>query len=169
RQGAYELGCSEPTLNILDKVIALTNMLEGKAKVGDLKINYLNQFQANIEGILSNLFFRGHKDTNFIPQQDQNWKDSIKLQIETNSGNISIQYHQIEFNIDFFDKIGYFNNNVVAIGANGSGKTTLSNKFKNYLQNNGVVISAQRILLVPNFDAIFNPTTTANELKQTQV
>jgi ABC-type cobalamin/Fe3+-siderophores transport system ATPase subunit len=169
RQGAYELGCSEPTLNILDKVIALTNMLEEKAKVGDLKINYLNQFQSNIEGILSNLSFRGHKDTNFIPQQDQNWRDSIRQQIEANSGNISMQYDQIEFNIDFFDKIGYFNNNVVAIGANGSGKTTLSNKFKNYLQNNGVVISAQRILLVPNFDAISNPATTANELKETQV
>jgi ABC-type cobalamin/Fe3+-siderophores transport system ATPase subunit len=168
RQGAYELGCSETTLNILDKVIALTNMLEEKAKEGDLKVNYLNQFQSNINNILSNLSFRGHKDTKFIAQQPQNWRDSFKQQIEGQSNNISTQYSQIEFNINFFDKIGYFNNNVVAIGANGSGKTTLSNKFKNYLQNNGVVISAQRILLVPNFNAISNPATTANELKQTQ-
>lgn len=58
---------------------------------------------------------------------------------------------------------------MVAIGANGSGKTTLSNKFKTYLQNNGVVISAQRILLVPSFNAIANPSQTANELKQAQL
>lgn len=169
RQGAFELGCPESTLDILDKVIALTNMLEEKAKVGDLKINYLNQFQSNLNNILSSLSFRGHKDINFIAQQSDNWKTSIKQQIENNSLNISAQYHQIEFNIDFFDKIGYFNSNVVAIGANGSGKTTLSNKFKNYLQNNGVVISAQRILLVPSFDAISNPSKTASELKQTQI
>jgi len=76
---------------------------------------------------------------------------------------------KLEFNLDFFEKIGFFNSNVVAIGANGSGKTTLSNKFKTYLQNNGVVISAQRILLVPSFNAIANPSQTANELKQAQL
>lgn len=169
RQAAFELECSESTLDILDKVIALTNMLEEKAKVGDLKVNYLNQFQSNLNSILSSLSLRGHKDINFIAHQDDNWKTSIKQQIEQNSLNISTQYHQIEFNIDFFDKIGYFDSNVVAIGANGSGKTTLSNKFKSYLQNNGVVISAQRILLVPSFDPISNPSKTASELKQTQV
>lgn len=169
RQAAFELECSESTLDILDKVIALTNMLEEKAKVGDLKVNYLNQFQSNLNSILSSLSFRGHKDINFIAHRDDNWKTSIKKQIEQNSLNISTQYHHIEFNIDFFDKIGYFDSNVVAIGANGSGKTTLSNKFKSYLQNNGVVISAQRILLVPSFDAISNPSKTASELKQTQV
>ncbi len=169
RQGAYEVGCSESTLNILDKIIALTKKLEEKAETGDLKINYLNQFKSNMDVILSSLVLRGYKDTSIINRQDQYWKESIKQQIENNYNNFSTQYSQIEFNIDFFDKIGYFSSNVVAIGANGSGKTTLSNKFKNYLQNNGVVISAQRILLVPNFNAISNPATTANELKQSQI
>lgn len=169
RQCAFELGCSESTLNILDKVIATTSMLEEKAKVGDLKVNYLNQFQSNLNNVLSRLSFRGHKDTSIIAQQNDQWKSTYKQQLENNSLNITADYQQIEFNLDFFDKIGYFNSNVVAVGANGSGKTTLSNKFKNYLQNNGVVISAQRILLVPSFDAISNPSKTATELKQTQV
>lgn len=169
RQGAFDLNCSENTLDILDKVIVLTSQLTEKATQGELKVNYLNQFQSNVNSILDTLPFRGHQDTSFIAHQNEHWKESNKRHLEQNCLNISNLYTQIEFNIDFFNKIGYFDSNVVAIGANGSGKTTLSNKFKSYLQNNGVVISAQRILLVPSFDAISNPEKTASELKQWQL
>lgn len=169
RQGAFELGCNESTLDIFDKVIALSSTLEEKAKQGELKVNYLNQFQSNLNSILSTLPFRGHHDSTFISHQNDHWKQTNKQSLDQNSLNVSRLYKQIEFNIDFFNKIGYFDSNVVAIGANGSGKTTLSNKFKSYLQNNGVVISAQRILLVPSFDAIANPAKTADELKQYQL
>ena len=169
RQGAFELNCDANTLDLFDKVIVLTSDLELKATQGELKVNYLNQFQSNVNSILSILPFRGYPDSSFIAYQNGHWKETNKKHLEQNTLKISNLYIQIEFNIDFFNKIGYFNSNVVAIGANGSGKTTLSNKFKNYLQKNGVVISAQRILLVPNFDAISNPATTANELKQTQI
>src|SRR5690606_8708233 len=37
-----------------------------------------------------------------------------------------------------------------------------------YLENNGIVISAQRVLLVPNFQSITNPQQTSAELKQYQ-
>ncbi|MBS0646947.1 MAG: ATP-binding protein [Verrucomicrobia bacterium] len=169
RQGAFELDCNALTLDNIDKVISLTSKLEDKAKQGELKINYLNQFQSNLESILSTLPFRGQPNSSFIAHQNEHWKSQIKNNLEQNSLNVSALYEQIEFNIDFFNKIGYFDSNVVAIGANGSGKTTLSNKFKTYLQNNGVVISAQRILLVPSFDAIANPAKTATELKQYQL
>lgn len=169
RQCSFELNCNALTLDIIDKVISSISKLEDKVKQGELKINYLNQFQSNIESILSTLHFRGQPNSSFLAHQDEQWKSHFKNDIEQNSLNVSVFYEQIEFNIDFFNKIGYFDSNVVAIGANGSGKTTLSNKFKAYLQNNGVVISAQRILLVPNFDAIANPAKTANELKQYQL
>lgn len=169
RQGAFELDCNALTLDNIDKVISLTSKLEEKAKQGELKINYLNQFQSNIESILSTLPFRGQPNSSFISHQNAHWKSQIKSNLEQNSLDISALYEQIEFNIDFFNKIGYFDSNVVAIGANGSGKTTLSNKFKTYLQNNGVVISAQRILLVPRFDSIANPEKTATDLKQYQL
>jgi hypothetical protein len=163
RQGAFELDCNALTLDNIDKVISLTTKLEEKAKHGELKINYLNQFQSNLESILSTLPFRGQPNSSFITHQNEHWKSQIKSNLEQNSLNVSSLYEQIEFNIDFFNKIGYFDSNVVAIGANGSGKTTLSNKFKTYLQNNGVVISAQRILLVPKFDSIANPEKTATD------
>jgi len=169
RQGAFDLECSEITLEVLDKLISLSSSLEDKAKQGELKVNYLNQFQSNIESILSTLPFRGQPNASFLTHQNDHYKNEVKRSLEQNSVNISNLYDQIEFNIDFFDKIGYFDSNVVAIGANGSGKTTLSNKFKTYLQNNGVVISAQRILLVPSFNAIANPAKTASELKQYQL
>jgi hypothetical protein len=169
RQVSFELECNESTLDIVDKIIALVTLIEEKATAGNFQVNYLNQFRSNIDNVLNSLPFRGQQNTSFIPQQNENWIKQNRANIEQNAINFVRYYDQINFNVDFFKKIGFFNNNVVAIGANGSGKTTLSNKFKNYLQNNGVVISAQRILLVPNFDAISNPATTATELKQTQV
>lgn len=169
RQVSYEVGCNDSTLEIIDKTIAISSTLVEKVKNGDFKVNYLKQFQSHLTNIINTLPFRGYKDTNFVSQQNEQWKTQIKEQIENNTTNIVNHYHQLEFNLYFFEKIGFFNSNVVAIGANGSGKTTLSNKFKTYLQNNGVVISAQRILLVPSFNAIANPSQTASELKQAQL
>ena len=169
RKLAYEFECNQSTLDLFDKSIALIKRVENTAIQINLKINYLNQFQSNINNILGILPFRGQTDLNYIEQQTEEWKIAQKDNLDKNSSNIKKLYIQLEFNIDFFEKLGFFNSNVVAIGANGSGKTSLSNKFKNYLQNNGVVISAQRILLVPNFTAISNPATSAKELKQAQL
>ncbi len=172
RQLASTVGCSKFTLDIFDKIIDISDTLEKKATQGDLKVNYLNQFQSNLNTILNSLQYRGQRNlatVTSLGNRDAAWKKQTKLQLENTTQSFSNLYDQIAFNLTFFEKIGFFNNNVVAIGANGSGKTTLSNKFKSYLQNNGVVISAQRILLVPDFDSIANPSTTANQLKQTQV
>ena len=54
------------------------------------------------------------------------------------------------------------------VGANGSGKTSISEKLKEYLNKNGVVISAQRILLLPVFETVSNPVVTASKLKEEQ-
>ena len=54
-----------------------------------------------------------------------------------------------------FKSINYAEKNTVIIGANGSGKTTLANNLKDTLNvADGVVIPAQKLLLVPTFDAI---------------
>lgn len=168
RQMAFDLECNGLTLDTIDKSIALIDRIATIASDKSYKINYLNQYRSNIEAILNAIPLRGQKDPNIVNQQNDDWRRQVKQQFENNTIQVSNFYQQLIFNIDFFDKIGFFNNNVVAIGANGSGKTTLSNKFKTYLQNNGVVISAQRILLVPRLDTIANPSKTASELKQSQ-
>lgn len=166
RQIAFECGCKDETLNIFDDTIHLCQSLNEIAVEGALKVNYLNQFQGSIESILQYLNYRGQQDTKFLERVD---KMGIRDSIDANADPISQFYDKLKFNLDFFKKIGFFTSNVVAIGANGSGKTSLSNKFKNYLHNNGVVISAQRILFVPNFDSISNPSTTATALRKTQL
>jgi len=72
------------------------------------------------------------------------------------------------FNLDFFGKLNFFNSNIVAIGANGSGKTTLSNDLKKYLQNTGVVISAQKVLIIPTFSGVSNINNTSKKLQESQ-
>lgn len=130
RQVAFELDCSENSLDILDKVIGLSTEIEEKSSQSSYPINYLNQFQSNINSMLGNLPFRGQKDTSFMPVGNENWNLRTKNQLEQQIANISNLYNQLEFNIDFFRKIGFFNNNVVAIGANGSGKQLFQTNSK---------------------------------------
>lgn len=54
-----------------------------------------------------------------------------------------------------FRSIGFAERNTVIVGANGSGKTTLANKLKKALNvEDGIVIPAQKLLVVPTFSNI---------------
>ena len=56
---------------------------------------------------------------------------------------------------NLFKSVGYAEKNTVIIGANGSGKTSLANDLKETLNvRDGIVIPAQKLLLVPSFDTI---------------
>merc|ERR1711974_477625 len=88
RQGAFDLGCNSETLESFDKLISLTSSLENKAKQGELKINYLNQFQSNIESILSILPFRGQPNSSFLAHQNEHYKSQIKNSLEQNNTSI---------------------------------------------------------------------------------
>ncbi|MBL7705312.1 MAG: ATP-binding protein [Taibaiella sp.] len=171
-QVAIYVNIDSITLDIFNKSISLVSELENLANQGKLKANHLNQFRQNVGMISSILPYKivnGYNDPSFINSQNDISKIHAGENLKQASKSILGYNEQLEFSILFFDKVGYFDNNIVAIGANGSGKTTLSNKFKVYFQDNGVVISAQRILLVPRFDAISNPIITADKLKQYQV
>src|SRR5680860_946089 len=85
RQAAEELGCAGRMLNLFDKIIALVNILEEKAKGEDLEVNYVNQFQLDIENILSNLTIQGHQNVDFVSEIDQSRQDSLKKQIENSA------------------------------------------------------------------------------------
>lgn len=59
-----------------------------------------------------------------------------------------------------YKAVGFAERNTVLVGANGSGKTTLANKLRDTLNiRDGIVIPAQKLLLVPTFDNI--PTLKA--------
>lgn len=68
-----------------------------------------------------------------------------------------------------FKSIGYAENNTVIIGANGSGKTTLANKLKETLNvEDGIVIPAQKLLLVPTFNNLPSYKTESKSFPQYQ-
>lgn len=61
-----------------------------------------------------------------------------------------------------FKSVGFVQKNTVIVGANGSGKTMLANQLKETLRiADGVVIPAQKLLLVPTFENI--PTYRAEK------
>jgi len=165
RQVAFECEVEQSVLDLHDKLIDHCGTIKELVSNTELSVNYINQFQRDINQALGHFPFRG-RIFNVI-QEPQ--KIQIRTNIENQKNAIEQQLNLLLFNLDFFNKLGFFNNNIVAIGANGSGKTSLSNKLKTYIQNNGVVISAQRILFVPTFETLHNPTKTAQELKQTQL
>ncbi len=165
---AARVGCTNSTIKVYNDTVELIDKLLDIIKNGTLKINYLNQFRPKLEEIQGILLYRNQTDISFLEKQTREWKIEKKIAFEKRNGNILQSYNSLKFNIEFFEKIGFLNENIVAIGANGSGKTILSNQFKTYLENNGIVISAQRILLVPEINSISNPSKIAKELKQYQ-
>lgn len=62
-----------------------------------------------------------------------------------------------------YKSVGFAEKNTVLVGANGSGKTTLANTLRDTLNiQDGIVIPAQKLLLVPTFDNI--PTLKAERV-----
>ncbi|MGI4803242.1 MAG: AAA family ATPase [Janthinobacterium lividum] len=165
RQIALESKTSEDVINIIDAITDFCKEIMRIAYDQDLKVNYLNQFEVDINQSYNFLPYKNQVNNNFIYGNER----LVKEVLESYKAGIEKLYTKLSFNLYFFKKLSFFNNNIVAIGANGSGKTSLSNKLKTFIKNNGLVVSAQRILLVPQFDAINNPTTTLSELKQYQL
>lgn len=165
RQIALESKTSEDVINIIDAITDFCKEIMRIAYDQDLKVNYLNQFEVDINQSYNFLPYKNQVNNNFIYGNER----QVKEVLESYKAGIEKLYTKLSFNLYFFKKLSFFNNNIVAIGANGSGKTSLSNKLKTFIKNNGLVVSAQRILLVPQFDAINNPTTTLSELKQYQL
>jgi len=167
KQIAAGCGVSDDMIELHNKLINYCNQLKEIVQNTKLAPNYVSLFQNDISNTLGNLPYRGHENIQFL--QSRNNKERCKVNIENIKNNLAELLKHIVFNLDFFQKLKFFNNNIVAVGANGSGKTTLSNKLKQYLPNSGVVIAAQKILIIPTFSSISNQNQTSQKLQQTQV
>lgn len=66
----------------------------------------------------------------------------------------------------FYKHLGFFTENIVVVGANGSGKSTLANNLKTIIdERDGVVIPAQKLLIIPTFDSTPNYNSSNEEYK----
>ncbi|KAA6333740.1 hypothetical protein EZS27_017872 [termite gut metagenome] len=55
----------------------------------------------------------------------------------------------------FYRNLDFFNQNIVVVGANGSGKSSLASMLKNTIdERDGIVIPAQKLLIIPTFNSI---------------
>ncbi len=168
------LDVGDESLNVFKHLSELLVELKNYISDEKLKKNYANQFYSDISNIQDHIGYSSdldiEKHIKSRESEDSNWKINDKRSFRSGRHEyLQPAVNRFVFNLNFFKKIDFFNNNLVVIGANGSGKTTMADKFKKYLKNNGVVISAQRILLIPYNDTLYNADITANKLKESQV
>jgi ABC-type cobalamin/Fe3+-siderophores transport system ATPase subunit len=161
-------GVDKNMLDLHDEIISYCSQVRdaiSNAKL-TIKINYLNQVHSDIDRTLIIFPYINQQNLNFI-QTDSDRKE-IKQQIESRTGHLSEQLKLLQSNLDFFKRLNFFSKNIVAIGANGSGKTTLSNYVKQYLLSTGIVISAQKLLIIPTFYEIPSFSKTSKNLQTLQ-
>lgn len=163
---AIKCSVSDDLIILIDSTIDYFIRLENLTSSTDLSINYVQLFHNDILQITNYLPYDGYRKS--YPAFDEEQKKKYKDSIENNKTYFENQLIALNFNLDFFYKLDFFNKNIVAIGANGSGKTTLSYNLKKYLPNAGVVISAQKILIVPTFSSISNYNDTNGKLVHNQ-
>lgn len=166
RRIAVECEVDEIMIDLHDKIISHSSILQELVINTELSVNYINQFLNDITQTLNSFPYRQHQNIDFIQSQN---KEQLKKSIENQILPLEKQLKLLQFNLDFFKKLNFFNSNIVAIGANGSGKTTLSNDLKKYLPNTGVVISAQKVLIIPTFSGVSNFNNTNQKLQNSQV
>ncbi len=164
REISIDASVDEVVIDLHDKLTHVFKCTLDIISEKTLSVNYLQQFNTDLNHTFQ---FLPYKDFTVEALRPNN-KLIIKENIESQTIPLEKQVKLLEFNLDFFRKLNFFDNNVVAIGANGSGKTTLSNTLKKYLPNNGVVISAQKVLIIPTFSGVSNFNATSQKLLQSQ-
>lgn len=129
--------------------------------VADISDNHVSShyyyiFKEIISALIENI------DGFIADYEEKGALDSVKLLL-----GIVSSYEKLVETRSFFKQLGYFHNNIVIIGANGSGKTFLTSKFKDIITNKtGVVIPAQKILIIPSYNGILSTKSTQNKLKE---
>ena len=92
---------------------------------------------------------------------DWNRQEEVK-RYENDRESVIVKCQNFHQTFRLYKSVGYALKNTVIVGANGSGKTTLANKMKETLNiSDGIVIPAQKLLVVPTFDSI--PTYNAEK------
>ena len=162
RSFATDAGIPLKDLGVLEQIAeVLIDVNEALHQYSPRK-NYVAIFTSHCAGFVSH--FEG------IYQQIVEMGKSPRSITVTTLGiqHLESTLERLKFDLDFFKKLTFFNKNIVAIGANGSGKTTLATKLKGQMNNKGVVISAQRVLLIPEIDNLPNPLRATKELQESQ-
>lgn len=156
-------------MTLYSRVYSTVEQLENIIKVNNFSTGYIDQLSRSLEK-LNHAFPTGYgaESTDKCVLLKEEEKSMFKRQQEGYEAEIIEAYARFRQTFDFFSKIQFLNKNLVIIGANGSGKTFLANNLKEHIKSNGVIVSAQRFLLLPKIQNIKSLAITTHELKNVQ-
>ena len=114
----------------------------------------------NLESI-KNFIASNHYNTS---HQQYNWEDHLKYMISNYPFGIN---RDIIVRYNFYKSLNFISENTVVVGANGSGKSTLASTIKNnFSEKVGIVIPAQKLLIIPTFDSVPNLEKSISEYRK---
>lgn len=164
---------------IEEKIAIINNLFGFQERFTTLEWNilskfkeYLNKMKQDLEngkipdhfiGVLQN----DVNQNNFIQSFDQfsePEESNLKSLIDKFKSNL--KYND---SYDLYSKLNFAQENIVLIGANGCGKTSLANVLKATMHfDKGIVIPAQKLLVIPTIESIPSYNSTASEYERYQ-
>lgn len=155
-------------LKTMENGLEMLNSLENLLEMDTKRKNYQNYFHEMLKTIDSEFpFINDDSIENYIEGSDKRIESNIKL-IKDRHRVLKNSFNRLMFFLEFFEQIGYFENNIVITGANGTGKTTLAGKINEVLGRSGLIISAQRLLIIPKIDSISDSSRVFDSLSDLQ-
>lgn len=170
-------------LNILlgktSKIEHYIDLLENEK---DEKLFFLKETLLNVKATLSEI--KNDIEKNIVPEDFYVKIYSILSQVYIEENEISVgtswEFYKkrlldidlnrlisINFIYKFYKKINFISDNTVVVGANGSGKSTLASTIKNnFSEKVGIVIPAQKLLIIPTFDSVPNLEKSISEYRK---
>lgn len=150
---------------LIEKVLYWISEIEDDAANGRISDAYT---QVAYNGILSLTFDHGDLDDDDILSCIKTGELGALNGI--NKHYCSLTYIQYQINsYHFYKQLGFARSNVVVVGANGCGKTTLANNLSKALNvKDGIVIPAQKLLILPYFSSIPNYDDTFKQYQSFQ-
>ena len=105
-----------------------------------------DDFYVKIYSILSQVYIEENKTPTGI-----SWESFKEKLLDINLNRLI----SINLIYKFYKDLNFISNNTVVVGTNGSGKSTLASTIKNnFSEKVGIVIPAQKLLIIPTFDSV---------------
>jgi ABC-type Mn2+/Zn2+ transport system ATPase subunit len=172
RQLSKEAQVKPEMFGLYDEVDREISAMATLVETSGFSTKYANKYCRALEELChtfsSDFGSQEAEERGVAPLQDTE-RDTFKRQQERNEDAIRQALDKFKETADFFSKLDFLSRDVVIIGANGSGKTVLATELKNHIEGDGVIVSAEKILHIPNFDSILGVGAIAQQLKNVQV
>ena len=170
-------------LNILlEKTSKIEHYIDLLENEKDEKLFFLKETLLNVKPTLSEI--KNDIEKNIVPEDFYVKIYSILSQVYIEENEISVgtswesykkrlldidlnRLISINFIYKFYKKLNFISDNTVVVGANGSGKSTLASTIKNnFSEKVGIVIPAQKLLIIPTFDSVPNLEKSISEYRK---